>query len=128
MILSTRGPDGCRCEKEFGVAAHWSAARWAMRILGTVALIGAAVVMLYPVAVPAGPLATSMLSCGTAVSIDTAGAGERACVSAIADQRTLALALTAIGILTLLSCARLVLSPATRAPQGEPGRPDWVTA
>ena len=76
-----------------------------------------------------GPALTRAIAAGKAEEGRAAlPLAARARMTAEIDTRAVALALTAIGILTLLSCARLVLSPATRAPQGEPGRPDWVTA
>ncbi|MCB0926773.1 MAG: hypothetical protein U0R77_12845 [Mycolicibacterium insubricum] len=112
------------------MAAPLRAARWAIRLLGTAALIGAVVVMMYPVAVPSGAHAATTIPCGSVLSRNISGTGDyaRACTAAVVDQRTLALALAAVGVVILLSRAKWVLLPAIRAPKGEPGRPDWVSA
>lgn len=110
------------------MAAQWGAARWAAAALGLAALLGALVVLAYPATVPAVHPTGAMIPCGSGISINAAhGDYAGACSVAVGDQRMLAIFLAAIGVLIFMSRAKLMLSPTTRAPHREPGRPDWVT-
>ena len=111
------------------MAAQRSVARWAVRLLGLAALIGAVVILASPVAVPALQLPDTMIACGSGISMNV-GQGDYAgtCAAAVGDRRMLSTFVGAFGVLVLMSRAKWVLSPAVRAPHRDPGRPDWVTA